>query len=568
MTISKDDGTASELDKAIERYAIALRELREARPQPSEEGVMELLCARDGVRVALEQDGNGSAESRARIVELDRQLKMRERAIASVGALPEWRESLQPPELAWWWFFQQEKAIDPRECFDWLWNALTLGTLALSMSFLVTLYQAFSIKGLTWQRSFTTLLQGAGVAAIGSGAFTKGGQEKVRKLLKKCGVPERFASEVTLAISLVLLGTTYNWYRVTPRLLYERGQKNYEQGNLSKAEERFLEAIQLDSKDDRLYIALGQVYESLGNLEGAIAQYNQAIPSGNPQAFNNLGRVYIDRIDPILKARKLPLAETFLRLGLQRAYSDRAEQDRTAERLINIRYQLHRNLGWVLLEQERYAQAEEELKKAIALDNQIEEFQIGTSMSQCLLTGLYQAIGNEKAERENFRDCRVYARPETFNEYKWLVKIEQNQLADCIDTDSIVEGLDKLPVEFDRACKALALKLPPTALTDPAEIEALRKKLEQRIAKAGQIERRFDRDLVYWVSVGEGAAISVFEPTNELASNYIQDTPLFAASDLNNIPETLAIFNVVFHPDGSFEVSPLSPAEKSIGEGR
>ena len=568
MNISKDDKTVGELDKAIEHYAAALKELQEARSQPSHKQVMAVLCTRDTVQVALKalkQDDRSSAQSKAAIVELDSQLKTCEQAISSTRALPEWRKSLQPPESNWWWFFQQEKAIEPWDRFDWLWNSLTLGTLALSVSFLVALYQAFSIQGVTWERSFTTILQGAGVAAIGSGAFTKGGQRTVGKVLKKCGVPERFSSEATLGVSLLLLGMTYSWYRVIPGFLYRQGLKNYEQGILSEAEESFLQAIELDSENDQLYIALGQVYESTGDLENAIAQYNQAIPSGDPQAFNNLGRVYIDRIDPILRTRKLFLAETILRLGLQRAYSNEVEQDKTHQQLINVRYQLHRNLGWALLEQKKYLQAEAELNKAIALDNQIEEFQIGTSMSECLLTGLYQAIGNKKAELENFRDCRVYARLETFNEYKWLVQIGQNQLADCIDTDSIVGGLDKLPVEFSNSCKARALQLPPTALTDPAEIEILRERLEERIAEADRIDRHFDHDLVYWVSVGEGAAISVFEPTNRLASDYIQDTPIFALFDLNNIPETLAIFNVRFHPDGSFEVNLLSELEKSLG---
>ncbi len=187
--------------------------------------------------------------------------------------------------------------------FDWLWNALTISALALSASLIMTTLQSLAIKGLTWQQSFGAILQGAGLAAIGSSALTSEGQQKVRNILKKTGVPERFQSEATLIVSLMVLGGVYSLYNFLPGRLYENGLSSYRQGELSDAEENFLQALELKPDDERSNIALGEVYESIGDLEKAIAQYKQALSSGNPKAFNNLGRVYIDRIDPILRRK-------------------------------------------------------------------------------------------------------------------------------------------------------------------------------------------------------------------------------------------------------------------------
>ena len=544
MTISKDETKLSELDRAIAHYSQALDKI-DLPPGPSTKDAMEVLTARDAVQAALNEEPLNSAKSRATVCKLDSRLKKLEKAIASAGSLPEWRESLQPPESAWWWFFQPP--LNPWMRLDWLWNALTISALALSASLIVTTLQSLAIKGLTWQQSFGAILQGAGLAAIGSGALTSEGQEKVRNILKKTGVPERFQSEATLVVSLIVLGGVWSLYNFLPGRLYENGLENYQLGELSEAEENFLQALQLDPDDERINIALGEVYESLGDLDRAIAQYKQALSSGNPQAFNNLGRLYIDRIDPILKRKNKVLAETYLRMGLQRALTSNAKQEFTDEELVNIKYQLYRNLGWALLEQKKYPEAESALKTAIEFDNQIDKLQIGSYMSECLLAKLYEIQGSEQQQQVNLRDCRMLARPETLNEYRQLV-VNEGKLADCIDTDDIVTGLDKLPVEFNEYCRALAVKEPLTAVTDPAQIEALRQKISEKIQQLldPNLSEKFqqlipqndesddDNDgLVYWVTVGEGGDVVAFEPTNKLASDGVQYTPIFRANASN-----------------------------------
>jgi Tfp pilus assembly protein PilF len=42
-------------------------------------------------------------------------------------------------------------------------------------------------------------------------------------------------------------------------------------------------------------------------------------------------------------------------------------------------------LGWVLLEQKHYQEAEKELRQAVAIDEKIPEKQLGGGMAYCLL---------------------------------------------------------------------------------------------------------------------------------------------------------------------------------------
>ncbi len=257
---------------------------------------------------------------------------------------------------------------------------------------------------------------------------------------------------------------------------------------------------------------------------------------------------------------------------MQRAKGTREEpdlnEDPDSNNPNNIKYELYRNLGWALLEQKKYPEAESALKKAIEFDNQTPELQLGSAISECLLAKLYKIQGDKQQRQMNLRECRMLARPETLNEYKRLVQ-DEGIMADCIDTTLIVTGLDKLPVEFNEYCRALAVKKPLTALTDPAQIEALGQKLSEKIQHAlvPHDKRAFiNGNLVYWVTVGAGGDVIALEPTNKLASDGVQYTPLFALLESNATQDALAIFQVVFSPDGSFNVNPLSEESKSLAE--
>jgi Tfp pilus assembly protein PilF len=96
---------------------------------------------------------------------------------------------------------------------------------------------------------------------------------------------------------------------------------------------------------------LGKIYESLGDLKEASTHYKVALKRGDHRAFNNLGRVYISQKDSIT-------AEALLRMGLQRVSKEE----------VQLNYELHQNLGWLLLKLKKYPAAEKELKQAVYLD--------------------------------------------------------------------------------------------------------------------------------------------------------------------------------------------------------
>jgi tetratricopeptide (TPR) repeat protein len=92
---------------------------------------------------------------------------------------------------------------------------------------------------------------------------------------------------------------------------------------------------------------------------------------GEARAFNNLGRVYISKNDMIT-------AESLLLMGLQRATKEPKK-----DFLLN--YELHLNLGWLLLKKKQYQATEKELRQAVAMDQEIEGKEIGGGMAYCLL---------------------------------------------------------------------------------------------------------------------------------------------------------------------------------------
>ena len=162
------------------------------------------------------------------------------------------------------------------------------------------------------------------------------------------------------------------------------------------------------------------------------------IPTGLPEAFNSVGRVMI--------SKNPKRAEAILRLGLQRAFI-RRELDRVGEQeSADIRYQFRTNLGWALLQQERYKEARQELQAAVEFDEQFPDQQLGSGMASCFLIKANLALGNKTEAIQNWPACRSKAHPEFISEYQWIVNSGFPQLANCLDTQSIVVGLEDVNI--------------------------------------------------------------------------------------------------------------------------
>ena len=558
MTVSNGI-TTTELEQAIERYANSLKEIESEIPNLSEAQVLQLLLGRDAVEDLLTDKTQLSEEQIINLIELDERLKKQGKAIASSVKLAKFQKVLKPDESAWWWFFQSPKQIDRWDRFDWLWNVLTAAALGLGGSYMFITLQAFAVGGLGVAEAFGTIAQATGIALLGKGALTSGGNKQVEQLLEKVGIPSKFHSEVTCAGSIALMLAIYGIHTHLPNILYKQGVKEYNAGNLRQAEEKLLQAIQLNPQKSQFYIPLGEIYETTTELNKALQQYKNAVADGKSQGFNNAGRVYIQQSD-------LDLAETLLQAGLQRVENDPATE-----------YQLRRNLGWALLDQKKYAQADTELKAAIALDSTITEDQIGGGMAFCFLAQSLTEQGQMPEAEANWLKCLDKARPETFHEYQWFIQIGQRHLASCINTSGITTGLnDKITKEnLAESCHkdkviqeiknvAVVPILPENsaktepktiaAITDSEQIKALAVNLQNSLNEAWKAGLP-ESNAVYQLTVNQEGSILSYKAVDNVAQQFQENTGL---DDLlqANADGPVTNFKVVFTPDAEVQVSP------------
>jgi hypothetical protein len=143
--------TTPSLESAIQHYADALQRLEEFphaadnSPTPSESAsivqtiaplVLEVLSNRDRIQKALETDvsiPNGNILHT--LSELDQKLRDQASEIASFTQSAYWRASFNPDPSAWWWFLETPKS-GWSDRLDWLWSAVTVTGLTVSVGLL------------------------------------------------------------------------------------------------------------------------------------------------------------------------------------------------------------------------------------------------------------------------------------------------------------------------------------------------------------------------------------------------------------------------------------------------
>ncbi|WLE95735.1 MAG: tetratricopeptide repeat protein [Candidatus Electrothrix communis] len=427
----------------LTRYSDVLEKMG---PDSTEQEILDALAVRDALQTTLaDKEGTkhfGTLLSEANA--LDQRLRGLGDLIAAKLDLPSLRIGRRPDKEAWWWQFEPAKIVSRWDRFDWLWNSIMAGALALTASFMMQIFQALSVGGLSWGETFATIAQGGGLALVGSGALTDSGNKRVTQILSKLGIKGIYMAETLCAIALIMLAIVYTTHNRLPDYFYEKGEKYYEKSDLTDAAFKFQQGLQIAPDNSKFNLELGRVYESMGNLDAALAQYKIAAETGDPDGLNNLGRVLLFWVDPLLQKRKLVLAESYLRMALQRAKTDEFKKMSAVNKdhdLPELLYQTHRNLGWALLEQKKYKKAEPYLRHAVEWDKKITRDQIGGGMGYCLLSETYRHMGQPTLADENWQECLTKARPETVFEYKWFMDIQQGNAADRIFTSSIVGGV-------------------------------------------------------------------------------------------------------------------------------
>jgi tetratricopeptide (TPR) repeat protein len=210
------------------------------------------------------------------------------------------------------------------------------------------------------------------------------------------------------------------------------GDIQYKKGLLSDAELTYLRGLEIDPDNDDLHTSLGTIYESLGDLKQAIKHYKISSNSGEVRGINNLGRALVSQSS----SGSAIQAEAFLLMAFQ--YAELKAKTDESESLHILRYQLNRNLGWATLKQKKYSVAEYFLKKAIYLDESLQEVQEGGGMAYCFLANLHEQQGHYEAANKNWMQCLRKAHPETLGEYQWLLEVKKDMYASCIDTSFVI----------------------------------------------------------------------------------------------------------------------------------
>ncbi len=427
----------------LEHYQQLLESVERSRSQPAQSDLLSLLLARDEVEAAfnLQPDENGEEllclfDVDQRLSALDHRLKKIGELIANTISLDKWRVRLHREEGGWWWHFTPTRKVDGWDRLDWLWDALTLGSLALGASFMVSIISALSVGSLTVASTLSTIAQIGGLAIVSQGALTKRGQEKVRDFMTRFNIAARYQSEVMLVIAVLLLATVYVTHNSLTTVYLDKGREAYREGALNDAELTFLRGLEIQPDNSTFNAELGRIYESLGVLNKAIEQYYINVQAGGIKGINDLGRTYINWVNPVTRKNDPTLAEAYLHMGLQRANAQPVPDE-------DLRYQLNRNLGWALLKQKKYKDAAKHLKMAITIDERIPENQIGGGMAYCFLAYIYEQEGKIDASAEQWGNCVVKARPETIHEYRWFSEVGKGEISACVNTSKIVSGLNE-----------------------------------------------------------------------------------------------------------------------------
>ncbi|MEC4989186.1 MAG: tetratricopeptide repeat protein [Oscillatoria sp. PMC 1068.18] len=338
----------SPVEQALERYEKALIGLEETR-NPSWDLILEVLLARDEV----EQADKTSAPEKAvrQIVELDQRLKKQRFAIARGNQLAAWRSSLNVEESNWWWHLKPTLIggdDEPVSLFDWVWTAAAVGFLGAAAAFMTTTTQTFfqQVEGVPSADALQNgalIAQGAALLAGAGGALTKNGQKTIENVLASLRLPPQWNSRAAFGFSCIVFLGAYSihdnlaelgkWYKY-------RGNHLVRQGELLQALENYRQAskfIETAEAEAELSLALGKVYEQLGQLDKAQVEYEKGLESENTEAIIRLSRVIllqglqqVNWTGKMENVEQLRQAEIYLELAWNRL---RALGDREADEI-------------------------------------------------------------------------------------------------------------------------------------------------------------------------------------------------------------------------------------------
>ena len=392
--------------------------------------VLAVLTARDRVQSALNDLTATDAppipgENLVKLSQLDQILREQVAAIAPFTSSAEWRASFNPDPKAWWWFLESPKT-DWSDRFDWLWNAVSITCLTVSLGLLGDISPRFLSGGPDSFGALTVSAQSVLTLLAAGGILTKTGQEALKRGLKATHFPEKYWHELGVAGAFLLMlgffGMRQSLPQIATNFYTNPGSENRKKGDWSSAEEQFKRAIKLNADDAQAHFQLGSLYEDLQMIDQARPEYQLAIQGGISAATNNLARLNILKKD-------YPAAVSLL----LKAH----ELDKKQPLPVKTKHAVLKNLGWARLMQRNYPDSEKWLLEAIDLHPTTSFNRDEIADPHCLLAQVIEAPDEKKkiapAAKEKaleyWKLCNENAN-RTIPEQDVWVAIAQQRLAD------------------------------------------------------------------------------------------------------------------------------------------
>lgn len=339
------------LEKAVERYSATLDCLEQEQEHLSSGKILDVLSAREEIyRLYSDKTNAGfSGSCLEKLISLDERLKRQAERFTQVVNLEAYRTSLKPPPEAWWWYFQARPPF--RERFSWVIGALTILLFTVSLALLSDISSRFLSGGADILGLFAVFFQTALAFIFTGGVITKTGREAFEKIFKSFDVPSKYWDGIRIGSAVVVLSLLVLVRFSLPRIAVSYNDSGVEHllaGQYTSALYDFNRAIRLNPDYIQAHFNLGNLYEELQNNSSAETEYKIAAQGGLESALNNLSRLYI--LD-----HKYDLAVPLLLTGLKSARND------------DVRYDLHKNMGWARLGQNRLEEAAVSLRSAVVL---------------------------------------------------------------------------------------------------------------------------------------------------------------------------------------------------------
>lgn len=289
----------SNLAQLLTDYAESLKGLP-SQSKSSSRQVLKVLRSRDRLQDALSQVAQLDDEQLVILAELDLELKQRSDIVCADKELQQMRQSLLPPESAWWWYLEPvieaSQAKTGWDKFDWVWNVGTVVCLVVATSFITQTAKAFSNEGFDFLGTLSTIGQGAGLAFVAGGALTDKGKKAVESTLMSMKIPASLHAEATFGASLLLMGAAYGIHQNLPKVgdfYFDQAQQHEKNGEWSQAVQSYKRALNFAQDDYKSQIAIGFLYEKLGNFDEALKVYKKGSFYGVPQFLNAQARVML-----------------------------------------------------------------------------------------------------------------------------------------------------------------------------------------------------------------------------------------------------------------------------------